>query len=531
MKIPIILAQGVPQTGLRSLRPGPGPDYTGVARDLGQAAQTIAEVQRKKQEQAVKLETDGLAVDAEKRLALADIELRRTTTDPDEYTAAYQQLAKNIQDETYTLAKHPESAAFLRKRLPKAFLTRDVDAAKHADSLFVSRGEAQLITTLDDTRQLGGLTGFDANGQQAFVRHYQEGVAAIKSAEPLIGSKRVAEETKKLREDMLTERARRHKDGDPEGFLDNQNAYVGMAPEKLEVFAEAARKQIESERKSRNAEWDAFYKRVEDDWQGERQQRLIGLRDQANKGLLTIADLDRERSYRTFETPAEYDALHKVITEEPREAPSDPATLTFVQLRTRGATPGLTTARLDQIYLAGKLNRKDWLEEKGKLQQRTDYLKTEGRTEKNQAMAQAEQMLKADLDLTAPEDQWDLQDAQLHARALDELTARSFEGTEDPLTVARELGQRYAPIRQGRIKLKVEDYKRTLPVVLQTDNAEKAIKLLDELQKSGAFTGGTIDAYRRTILDWKRQEQVQQNATTPSGGLGRTPGSKPESGK
>lgn len=85
-------------------------------------------------------------------------------------------------------------------------------------------------------------------------------------------------------------------------------------------------------------------------------------------------------------------------------------------------------------------------------------------------------------------------------------------------------------------KLKIEDYKRTLPPVLQNDTADESIGLLDQLHKSDGVNDATRDVYRRTILDWKRQENSLGTGTTsgaakPAGAAKplREPGTKAES--
>ena len=495
-----------------------------IGANLTRAVDIYARAEQHKRDVATRQEISTLSAEWEREAAAGDAALA-LERDDQEYLRQHGEMLTKIQTDIRSRVKNPDAAQALEIKLNGLRAHREAAAYKHANALFIDQGKRNLDDTLDTRKNLAGLAGDD----ETFRRHFQEGLVAIDAAVPVIGPEDAGKRRRTFREETLNARALNEANTDPEGFVENADGRFRDLDAKVrESLKETARNKVESNRKSANAEWEKYYKRIEDEAESERRAQITKLEADALAGRLSIRQLDDARAMRIVDTREEYKALHTAITAEPKETPSDPASLTFVQLRTRGATPGITSKMLDSLFTTGKLNRKDWLEEKGKLQGRIDHLKAEGRTEQNQEQAQAEQVLKAGLDLTAPQDKWDLQDAQLYARALDELTSRSkaFGGQENALEVARELGERYAPIRQQRIKLKVEDYKRSLPAVLQSDTADKALKLLDEMRKSGAFPQAQTDTYRRTILDWKRRERSMEETGKPGESKLRPEGNK-----
>jgi hypothetical protein len=194
---------------------------------------------------------------------------------------------------------------------------------------------------------------------------------------------------------------------------------------------------------------------------------------------------------------------------------------------------------LDAAYERGDLNRKDWKELKDKVVSRLDHLRTEARTTGNQqrdidnrAQSQAEQILSRAVG-KGPFDTYDDQDGQLLDAGLRELTARSraFNGREDPIDVANEIANRWAPIRQERMRLSVETIGRTLRFPATT--AAEAMAKLNANRAS--LPPAVLAQEERKIADMTRAEgasgRTQDRAKDTSGKALRKPGTKPTTGK
>jgi hypothetical protein len=538
-RLPRILADA-PQTSGGSSYRAPMPSDNGLASAVSRAGASIsnalagfADLEREKKNVASKQETDLLSAELERDVAVQDSNLRTLIRDPDEYTTAYRKMLEDVTTATRKRASSGEVAARFDAKVTPYLGRKVADGVVHSNSLFKERGMAQLDATLEERKMLAGLAMDDV----VFDQQMKKGLEAIDNATWMLQGK-AGDAKREFKDSILGARAYSEAKNMPERFLETADSrYAELDAKKREELKVGAKAQIETDRKSRNAEWESYFKRMDDEAETERKNLLTTLAAEAEKGLLTVQQIDDARAQRIITTPEEYRTLLKA-SQTAGEERSDPDTLTSVQLQTRSAVPRITPERLDSLFLAGKLSRKDWTEEKGKLQTRLDFLKSEGRTERNQEGAQAEQVLKAKLGLTAPQDQWDKQDGQLYALALDELTARTFgpDAKEKALDVANEIATRMAPIRQERIKMTVETYKQSLPVVLRSDTSDKALQGVLLLRQSGAISQGTYDAYRRTILDWKRLEtygvpKTESGTTGGSGAkLGRPSGTKAESG-
>lgn len=496
-----------------------------VQREAGLYARAEGKRKDLEYQRDVDIETSSLKSDMEVTAGGTIEELKRTQADPDAFAKEANTALQESLDAVTQRAKYPETKVELQKAHNRLKVQHGLAIIQHRETLTTQRNEGLRTDEMANWKTLGAYapekSEIGSDGQpltKTAKDYYAGGILAIEQSR--LPEDKKAEERRKWRDEFFYERAVREAKDSPTKDLTRYQSIL-----KPETWDRVEAKQ-DSYRKSHAAEWEAYYTRIEAEAESERQVQLTKARRDANAQQLTVAQLDEMVTMRIVTKGAEYDVLHTIITAEAKEVPSDPATLNFVQHRTRGATPGITHAMLDRIYDngRGKLNRKNWLEEKAHLDSSLARLKSEGHTSKREAMTQAEQVMRGYMGLSAPPDKWDEQDGQLHAIALDQLTGRAFEGNEDPLTVAREIGERFAPIRQQRLNLKIEDYKRTLPPSLQSDTPERAMQRLDELRKSGAITGGLADSYRRTILDWRRKLLFFTPEGKPATPAPKTPG-------
>lgn len=512
---------------------GAGAILAGSNRVIEAVSQYAALEQRKKH-LAVQSEAGLLQADIEMGVSAQDVNLRATERDPEAYTTRFEGLVQSTLADVRKRAKSPEAAQIAEAQVRRSLDRMRVESYKHSNTLYMADEDAKLDATLEQHGLLAGLAPDD----EEFRAQLAAGETALTKATGRIGAKAAGEKYRTWRESVLSTRADKEAHDDPNAFaLEADVRFAMLDPKKREQLKQAAVARIESQRKSANQEWEAWYKRIEEDHERERQGQLTAMRADALSGSLTIATLDDMRRMGRVITGEEYSTLFKIVTEE-KAYKSDERTLTDVQIRSRAAVPRIGSDELDSLLRAKKLNKTDWAEAKDKVLGRLDYLKSEGRTENNQAHTQAEQLVITGLGISTKQDEWTREDAQLVNRALDELTARSkaFKGgTEDPLAVARDLMERYSPIRDQRIKLKSHQYRGTLPVDLRGQRAEEAMQKLTEAQKAGRYTDQQTNAYKRTILDWRRIQTVEDgDQARPSAGAGsklRDPNKKPESGK
>lgn len=139
----------------------------------------------------------------------------------------------------------------------------------------------------------------------------------------------------------------------------------------------------------------------------------------------------------------EYDRMRKVITQDPKDAASDPRTLSQVIQGIYTINPRVSESQLDRFHDQGLLNTKDWREAKNHLASVTRANRNEARAIANTSQAQAEQEIRAALKIPALYTKLDDTQDQLYSQALQELSRRSQAfregGGEDPLKIAREM--------------------------------------------------------------------------------------------
>jgi hypothetical protein len=541
MKLPPILASadvpaprggGVSASTLAAPYEGIADAGQNVSRSLSRAALVISEAQRAKQDLAIRTEAAAAKASLEVGLAEMDAELHQMERDPDGYLTKYNAGAKSLRESLKKGMKYPEAQAIFEAQGERIVGMGRVGAMKHSNTLFTEGQEATLAATLDAKRTVAGQRAISDDA--GFEQDYMDGVAAIGNLQPLLGKKKTVEATIKWRKDLLEERARRHADTDPEGFLASTDRYAQMDADKRDVFVERAKGKVETLRKTAIAEQDKWFDRVEKEAETERKAQLTALEAKALNGALTLDELDDARRMRIVSTREEYAALHTAATKE-REAISKPAVLQRFSIAAHSAIPTVTPEAIDKAFIDGDLNRKDWKELKDKVISRLDHLKSEGRTEANQRHSQAEQVLKSGLGITGLLDKYDDQDKQLVDIALREMTARSnaYGGKEDPLAVANELVNRLAPVRQERMRLSVPAIGQTLR--FPAADAASAMARLNQERKN--LPAAVVAQEERKIADMTRAEGAAADAKIPTaagkGGASplRKPGDKPKSGK
>lgn len=497
----------------------------------------VANDRARQAEKEARQEAALLSADAEQRIGIGDVTLRATQKDPDAYTADYDKLIEQAVKDVSAGAKNAQAAALMRQHMAPVLAKNRVGAAKHAQDLRVDQSVARLDATLDSRETQAGLAESDTD----FQRQYQEGLNAIRLATPDIGADKAGDRARKFKQDILGARALKEANETPEVFVENADDRFGQAglnPKRLEELKEHARIKAESNRKNYVAEWDKFYERVEKEAEEERKSQVVGLEQAGLKGQLTVSRLDDAKAMRIVTTRDEYATLYKLATEQ-KDAPSNKAVLQDASIKAHRAVPAITPAELDVLYRKGDLNRQDWKELKDKVIARGDHLKSEGQSDKTRAMTQGEQILGRALGISSLYDKIDEQDKQLYDIGLRELTARAFDGKEDGVAVANEIVDRFAPIRQERLKLKVTELGRTLRFPAQ-DSLTADLLLKFAVQDGKVMPGSPEEAQeKRKILDMKRAEdaalvKAKEKAQSKSGGgggtLGRKPGDKPKTG-
>jgi hypothetical protein len=522
MKLPQIVAtEGVPVAGGARMSAGAASapyqalaeagralSYTGGS--IAYAGDVIAQAQEAKRNLATRTEAAAAKAQLEVGLATLDGELKSTERDPDGYLKAYQDGAKALRDSIRKAIKYPDAQSLYDQQSMQLIGIETVKARGHYNALFKENRQADVASTLDAIKTRAGLRSID--DAEGFEQDVLNGVAAIANLEPLMGRKWVVDETVKLRAELLDQRAQNHVDQDPASFEARAHEYALLGG-KLPVYQARAAKQIETERKNRVEEAEKWQKRVEDEAEKARQTQLLDLRSQARNKNLTLQQLEDYRRQRVVASGAEYDTLYKIIT-EPNEQASDPSTRTDVASKAFRDVPQITVDQIWRLHGAGKLNDKDAEEAAKYVTSRTNDLRGEGLTQRNEKFTKGQTVIDRALGFTGMQDKYDDQDKGLLALATQDYVRRVIEGKEDPLEVANELAFRYGRIRQERAKLDVRVLGQTLRFPAAT--AAEAMAKLN--QNRAQMPKYLIDQETRKIADMTRAEEL-----AAGGGLVTTP--------
>lgn len=551
MKIPLVKGgMGVPGAYHQPMPSRALPNaWQGVAASVHQASDAITQALNvygereeadKKREEAERqrlsrIEADDL--DSQFQLAvLEQLDKHATITDPDEYTKAMTDALAGVRTEISGRAKQPYTKQILESKINGRMAAETGKALEHGRVLRNQHVGATVTRTLDNIERLAGQVPIaDSAG---FAGYVAQGEGLLEDAAPNIGG---AEAARKLaiahRERLFSERAERHSREDPGGFLGAVGSlYGGLDPMKRNAYVAGAETRIIDAVKQNNAEREKYFVALDKEAEQERESQMIDLRAQGVKGTLSVAAIDMAKATRVITTQEEYATLYKLATTAAvRE--SNPDVRMNADLRSNRTVPTITEAELDREYKAGRLNEKDWDTYKTRVMDRNKGLKAEGLTERKFRHQQAEQVMQAGIGIAGPQDKWDKQDLQLWSFALADLTARSnaYDGKEDSLAVARDIGERYAPIRQRRMKLQVEEIIQTLKY--PAPDLQTAWDRLNEQRARLLKEGRAAEILReeRKLMDLTRAINLAGpkvgDKAKETGAKLRPPGTKPESGK
>jgi len=435
--------------------------------EVGAAAARVAtaleEAETAKRAIRAKTEAAALQADLELDLAKGTTALRNTVSDPEEYLDKARAQITELQNGLKDRTTNADALAVLSAKLPAIFGRHEAEAYKHSNDLFVQGEEGRLVRTLDAKRNLAGLTPLDDDA--AFADHYRDAVGAIKAVEPVIGRKRAAEMIVKTRQEMVEERARRYKDFDPAGFLEiGDQKFAGMDPKARDLLMESARSRVDALERQRTAATEKWFKDVEEQAETERKAQVDALESRALSGKLNLPELEQFREMR-IATGDDYRRLRRHI-ESPSDRPSDPDTAKLIGLDVNSISPRTSEKDIDAAVDAGKLNLKDAIAFKNRLRETREGLINEDKAKWRTYHAQAEQEIRAALDITGLIDRYDPNDErhQLYFMALSELRTRSlaYQGKEDPLEAGQRIAERYRIMRERTVKLSADRVEQTL---------------------------------------------------------------------
>lgn len=344
MRIPIVQADvgvsgSLPAPRLPANAYGTG---AALASGIAEAGDAIAKAIHRRQILNSEAEAADIGTQIELAARQQDIELRRSTTDPDDYLRATTQGYETARDRLLKNAKHPYTEQILAQKLPgvqRGLLDR---AATHADAMRVDATGARLDRTTSNVFTLQALTPYDDAVEQGRLWGIVE--SAAHDAAPVIGQKKAQDFIDEHRKKFVNGVAEQHKDADPAGFLKNADSYAVLGSEKLALLRREADAKVKADDKTHDEKMEKFYKEVEALAEEERQGRLVGLDAKARAGALTSDDLRLASAMRTVKTPAEYDHLATLINAPPDRA-SDPEILRIVGADIRAADGVQVTSR------------------------------------------------------------------------------------------------------------------------------------------------------------------------------------------
>lgn len=533
------LQQLLPQTGIPAAAPYPSVSGDALAAPATAAARGFAGLQRqalvalgaiRREEEtrkALEIRTDAAVTQALVEVELDDLDqsLRATITDPDEYLAARNEGARTIVEGLADRVKHPETLTLLQAKIPRVLGTREIAAKQHARGLFVGQRKAALTTGLDAFTRVAGSTPI--GDEQEFARIYADAQGLIDEFEPLLGPEAAAQQRIKTREALFDERARRDSQEDPAGFLQREASgkYRGMDPNKRDTYVNAAGLKVAAMEKDEAARFERFLVGVEREADQEREARLMTLSEKATAGTLTVADVQRERSYSTFKTREELEHYLKLATVEAKREreESDPETYFRLAEGVRQVHPTTSRASLNKALQTGALVRKDWDALTKELLSRADAAKDERKADLLRQHGQGEQNFRLWLGVTPGMEGLRAHDERvtLLTEIFREYAARSagMYGREDPKAVEAELFERYQPRRD-----------RAFRMSLDATRAMLTYPSLDEVGLKGLLDQKKIspDVYR---IEVQRLRRVRDAEARAAGAATALPTSKGQPGK
>lgn len=433
---------------------------------------SLAEAQKARYQQALdasKAETDVLD-----RLDTADQTLRLGTRDPttgemvdapatsQDYVPRYVQAMQQARQDVLSQIQDPTTRVAADKLLETTLRERLHQARVHSNQLFMDSYDAGL------EEQLRGLATLTVNAPDDVTRAQYEARASglLTSATGALKPERIQNLAQGFEEQVDTATALQRADTNPEQEQQRlESGFYRLKPQVAtrlseQIGAREERRQRQAEADERRAQADAD-KRQKQAYQTDISDANVD----ATLGTLTLKGVnDLQAKWRGLMTREDYDALVAKVQSPPLERKSDPHTLQTVIADVHSATPQMTERQLMQLNLTGQLNNEDYKASLDTLRTTTQHRENQQKTQVMQRQSQAEQDLRATLGIPTLFDKLDPAKEKAWALALQELTARSaaFDGKEDPLAVAREIGPRYQAMLGDDAQASIEQIDQAL---------------------------------------------------------------------
>jgi hypothetical protein len=506
---------------------GIGTAAVNISENVARAERYRLRVEEAKRKARADGDTAAILADVEMGIGLLDADLKATTLDPDEHLRRWNEGLDRITTEAHQRVRFPETSQALKTKLPGITGKAVVAGRQRSDALFMDRANADLEYTLDRRKQMAA----DApiGNDEQFWHHVNEGAETIGNARTVLGEAKANERARKFWQDVTYERALRHKDTDPDGFLRDvtegrSNIYSRMDPTARERLVTQARVDVERIQKEEIRLQEKRDKALEDLHNEVKDRVYSDLQRDALAGSVTLKTLDEYQRRRDIDGK-QYEHLFKIITGEKKDAPSERPLYDTVALDVHGLRPRTSMRDIDDMVELHRvtggqrgINLKDGIALKDRLRQTQNTLREQGESEVVRRHAQAEQEIREGLRTRSPLEAIDPKSQNAYRLALAELRARSslFDGKEDPITVMREILPRYQSMIHGGAKMELEDVRKTLRFRTPVD--------LENAYKAGRIQKGEYEDQKRRFKDLEQASrdavQMQERMTSPSGSSG-----------
>lgn len=446
-----------------------------------------------------------------------DANLRSTVADPDEYYSQLQEGSRAKLDAIREAGtKHPETLALVTPQLEQVIAQRREAALTHRIALTKSSTNATIDAEVQNWTELARQTGFDVVGTNAWVGYAGAALDALKPGVAVNGMDATGDKVRQLRERLYKDRAEAHERTDPAGFLlEGGQLYNGpLGAGKVALLENQARTRIDAANKAVNAEWEAWYKRVEKEEEKERAAQVDELDSLAERGQLGRQWLEDMRRMR-IATGEDYRRLSKALDAPDKAEKSEPDVYDPVAMRAHSSQ--LTLPEIDKLErqidgLKGRgITTKDALALKDRLRQNRDALVTKGDSVAMRQHQQAEQEINLMAGVVAGTmlEKLDPVSKRVLTTFIPELRKRSnaYEGTEPPLAVLESMKPRIEGMLGAGSQESPAQVANKLRYPIATMSPTDMATRLEAEKKVGAITEGEYRAQKGYILEYEKALQ------------------------
>lgn len=372
-------------------------------QDLAQAGNTVAtalaraEAEKRKYQQA--LDGSRAVSDALDQLDQAESTLKMGQRDPatgevlqapaahDAYMPAWLKARDEITQQALERAPDAESKMVVGKLLEAPFRERQHAARKFSNDLFIGQLTTGVEDEVDRLAQRAVLdpVTMTPTGDPLWETRAMSVLAAAGGAIPEAKLRQLRE---KFTTQVDTAKARRLGEADPEGAIEAlQTGKYRLPQDKADQLAAT----IETRWSARQAREDAAARRddaamhqaIKDNYDA----TVGALARDASNGTLSLARLDLWAETLKMHAP-QYENLRKIITEAPKDAPSDPTVYQRLSIAINTGDRSLTRTMLAGFRApGGGLNQKDYEHLDGKLRGEIDSRKSDAQAAEARALA------------------------------------------------------------------------------------------------------------------------------------------------